>query len=86
VKTTNIFDLPYALYTKPASNAVLGMIANDQSGSAIDKFLKDKKDKDDRVCPTKVIPLARAAAADVCGLIPSLVLSDSFGIPESPGI
>jgi branched-chain amino acid transport system substrate-binding protein len=43
----NIVYFPYAfpkeLYTKPASNAVLGMIANYQSGPAIYKYLKDKK-------------------------------------------
>jgi branched-chain amino acid transport system substrate-binding protein len=43
----NIIYFPYAfpkeLYTKPASNAVLGMIANYQSGPAIYKYLKDKK-------------------------------------------
>jgi len=43
----NIIYFPYAfpkeLYTKPASNAVLGMIANYQSGPAIYKFLKDNK-------------------------------------------
>ncbi len=37
------YAFPKALYTKPASNAVLGMIANYQSGPAIYKFLKDKK-------------------------------------------
>jgi branched-chain amino acid transport system substrate-binding protein len=43
----NIIYFPYAfpqsLYTKPASNAVLGMIANYQSGPAIYKYLKEKK-------------------------------------------
>ena len=43
----NIIYFPYAfpkeLYAKPASNAVLGMIANYQSGPAIYKYLKDKK-------------------------------------------
>ena len=43
----NIMYFPYAfpkeLYTKPASNAVLGMIANYQSGPAIYKYLKDNK-------------------------------------------
>jgi branched-chain amino acid transport system substrate-binding protein len=43
----NIMYFPYAfpkpLYQKPASNAVLGMIANYQSGPAIYKYLKDKK-------------------------------------------
>jgi branched-chain amino acid transport system substrate-binding protein len=42
-----IIYLPYAfpkeLYTKPASNAVLGMIASYQSGPAIYKYLKDNK-------------------------------------------
>ena len=32
-----------ALYTKPASNAVLGMVANYQSGPAIYKYLKENK-------------------------------------------
>jgi branched-chain amino acid transport system substrate-binding protein len=43
----NIMYFPYAfpksLYEKPASNAVLGMIANYQSGPAIYKFLRDNK-------------------------------------------
>lgn len=43
----NIIYFPYAfpkeLYAKPASNAVLGMIANYQSGPAIYKYLKDQK-------------------------------------------
>lgn len=43
----NIIYFPYAfpkeLYTKPASNAVLGMIANYQSAPAIYKYLKDNK-------------------------------------------
>jgi len=43
----NIMYFPYAfpksLYQKPASNAVLGMIANYQSGPAIYKFLRDEK-------------------------------------------
>jgi branched-chain amino acid transport system substrate-binding protein len=37
------YAFPKALYTKPASNAVLGMIANYQSGPAIYKYLKDNK-------------------------------------------
>jgi branched-chain amino acid transport system substrate-binding protein len=44
---SNIIYFPYAfpkeLYTKPASNAVLGMIANYQSGPAIYKYLKESK-------------------------------------------
>ena len=43
----NIIYFPYAfpkeLYAKPASNAVLGMIANYQSGPAIYKYLKDQR-------------------------------------------
>lgn len=43
----NIMYFPYAfpkeLYTAPASNAILGMIANYQSGPAIYKFLMDNK-------------------------------------------
>jgi branched-chain amino acid transport system substrate-binding protein len=42
-----IIYIPYAfpkeLYTAPASNAILGMIASYQSGPAIYKFLKDNK-------------------------------------------
>ena len=34
---------PKELYTKPASNAVLGMVASYQSGPAIYKYLKEKK-------------------------------------------
>lgn len=37
------YAFPKALYTKPASNAVLGMIANYQSGPAIYKALKQDK-------------------------------------------
>ncbi len=37
------YAFPKALYQKPASNAVLGMIANYQSGPAIYKYLRDKK-------------------------------------------
>ncbi len=37
------YAFPKALYTKPASNAVLGMVANYQSGPAIYKYLMDKK-------------------------------------------
>jgi len=43
----DIIYFPYAfpkeLYTAPASNAVLGMIANYQSGPAIYKYLRDNK-------------------------------------------
>lgn len=43
----DIMYFPYAfsksLYQKPASNAVLGMVANYQSGPAIYKYLKDDK-------------------------------------------
>src|SRR5215831_13262411 len=37
------YSFPKALYQKPASNAVLGMIANYQSGPAIYKYLKENK-------------------------------------------
>jgi branched-chain amino acid transport system substrate-binding protein len=37
------YAFPKELYSKPASNAVLGMIANYQSGPAIYKYLKDTK-------------------------------------------
>ncbi len=37
------YAFPKALYTKPASNAVLGMVANYQSGPAIYKYLRDEK-------------------------------------------
>ncbi len=37
------YAFPKELYVKPASNAVLGMIANYQSGPAIYKFLKEKR-------------------------------------------
>ena len=37
------YAFPKALYAKPASNAVLGMVANYQSGPAIYKYLRDKK-------------------------------------------
>lgn len=37
------YAFPKELYTAPASNAVLGMVANYQSGPAIYRYLKDKK-------------------------------------------
>jgi branched-chain amino acid transport system substrate-binding protein len=37
------YAFPKTLYVKPASNAILGMIANYQSGPAIYKYLKEKK-------------------------------------------
>ena len=37
------YAFPKALYSPPASNAVLGMVASYQSGPAIYKFLKEKK-------------------------------------------
>jgi branched-chain amino acid transport system substrate-binding protein len=37
------YAFPKELYTKPASNAVLGMVASYQSGPAIYKYLKDNK-------------------------------------------
>ena len=37
------YAFPKSLYTKPASNAVLGMVANYQSGPAIYKYLRDEK-------------------------------------------
>jgi branched-chain amino acid transport system substrate-binding protein len=37
------YAFPKSLYTKPASNAVLGMVANYQSGPAIYKYLKEDK-------------------------------------------
>ena len=37
------YAFPKELYAKPASNAVLGMVANYQSGPAIYKYLKEKK-------------------------------------------
>src|SRR5215467_7690168 len=37
------YAFPKELYTKPASNAVLGMVASYQSGPAIYKFLKENK-------------------------------------------
>ncbi|MGI9391310.1 MAG: ABC transporter substrate-binding protein [Boseongicola sp.] len=37
------YAFPKSLYTAPASNAILGMVANYQSGPAIYKYLKDKK-------------------------------------------
>lgn len=46
-ESKGIIYFPYAfpkeLYTQPASNAVLGMVASYQSGPAIYKFLKDNK-------------------------------------------
>ena len=37
------YAFPQSLYTAPASNAVLGMVANYQSGPAIYKYMKDEK-------------------------------------------
>src|SRR6185437_9048230 len=37
------YAFPKSLYVKPASNAVLGMVANYQSAPAIYKYLKDKR-------------------------------------------
>lgn len=37
------YAFPKSLYEKPASNAVLGMVANYQSGPAIYKYLKENK-------------------------------------------
>lgn len=37
------YSFPKELYTPPASNAILGMIANYQSGPAIYKYLKENK-------------------------------------------
>jgi branched-chain amino acid transport system substrate-binding protein len=37
------YAFPKELYVKPASNAVLGMVANYQSGPAIYKYLKEKR-------------------------------------------
>jgi len=37
------YAFPKALYTAPASNAVLGMVANYQSGPAIYKYLRDER-------------------------------------------
>lgn len=37
------YAFPKSLYTAPASNAVLGMVANYQSGPAIYKYLRDNK-------------------------------------------
>lgn len=37
------YAFPKSLYTPPASNAVLGMVANYQSGPAIYKYLRDEK-------------------------------------------
>ena len=46
-EATGIIYFPYAfpkpLYTAPASNAVLGMVANYQSGPAIYKYLMDER-------------------------------------------
>ncbi|ETD01244.1 ABC transporter substrate-binding protein [Rhodobacter capsulatus] len=46
-ETNDIIYIPYAfpkeLYTKPAENAILGMVASYQSGPAIYKYLKENK-------------------------------------------
>ena len=74
----NIMYFPYAfpksLYVKPASNAILGMVANYQSGPAIYKYLKEKKGvkKIAFVCANESDPLSQrdggVAAAKALGL------------------
>lgn len=81
----NIIYFPYAfpksLYVKPASNAVLGMVANYQSGPAIYKFLQEKKGvkKVAFVCANESDPLSQresgVAAAKALGL---QVVSDNI--------
>ena len=72
---SNIIYFPYAfpkeLYTKPASNAVLGMIANYQSGPAIYKYLKENKgvktvafQRDGGVAAAKALGLTVVAEKD----------------------
>lgn len=74
----NIMYFPYAfpksLYVKPASNAILGMVANYQSGPAIYKYLKEHKGvkKIAFVCANESDPLSQrdggVAAAKALGL------------------
>jgi branched-chain amino acid transport system substrate-binding protein len=68
------YAFPKSLYMKPASNAVLGMVANYQSGPAIYKYLMEKKGvkKVAFVCANESDPLSQreggVAAAKKLGL------------------
>jgi branched-chain amino acid transport system substrate-binding protein len=55
------YAFPKSLYVKPASNAVLGMVANYQSGPAIYKYLKENKgvEKIAFVCANESDPLSQ---------------------------
>ena len=74
------YAFPKALYQAPASNAVLGMVANYQSGPAIYKYLRDQKGvkKVAFVAANESDPLSQrdggVAAAQALGLT---VVSDS---------
>src|SRR5262245_16876095 len=68
------YAFPKALYTKPASNAVLGMVANYQSAPSIYKYLKENKGVKTVafVCANESDPLSQrdsgVAAAKALGL------------------
>ncbi|WP_316979091.1 ABC transporter substrate-binding protein [Shumkonia mesophila] len=68
------YSFPKSLYTPPASNAILGMVANYQSGPAIYKYLMEKKGvkKIAFVCANESDPLSQReggiAAAKSLGL------------------
>lgn len=55
------YAFPKSLYVKPASNAILGMVANYQSGPAIYKYLKEHKGikKIAFVCANESDPLSQ---------------------------
>ncbi len=55
------YAFPKSLYVKPASNAILGMVANYQSGPAIYKYLKENKGvkKVAFVCANESDPLSQ---------------------------
>ena len=55
------YAFPKSLYVKPASNAILGMVANYQSGPAIYKYLKENKgvQKVAFVCANESDPLSQ---------------------------
>lgn len=68
------YSFPKELFSPPASNAILGMVANYQSGPAIYKYLKDNKDvkKVAFVAANESDPLSQresgVAAAEALGL------------------
>ncbi len=71
------YAFPKALYTAPASNAVLGMVANYQSGPAIYKYLNERKALRPWPSSPPTNPI-RSASATAALLPPRLSGSKSF--------